>query len=144
MKTSRKDGSVDSAATVQDLSEFVGVMGELKAIIEVENYFLSNGMPATLLGSAASKGALSEKYSRLGAAVTEGARGRSLSDPELQQKLFKASAELCALGVENRKLLSKALAATRRRVDAVLEAALASAPADEDQGDAGASPKKRP
>ena len=113
-----KDGGGDSRA----ITEFVGVMGKLRAVIEAENAFLSDGLPATLLDTTTLKGALSNEYAQRSNDLVDAAKGQILSDPVLHDKLVKAGAELCALSEENRYLLTKALSATRRRVEAVMDA----------------------
>ncbi len=125
------------------VSDFVGVMGRLRAVIEEENDFLSRGMPATLLDTTRSKGALSSEFGARGAALVTSAGGQILSDPALHEQLVKASAELRALSAENRVLLDKALAASRRRIDAVMAAVRACEPGDEAVDDSGPHPAPR-
>ena len=108
------------------VSEFVGVMGKLRAVIEEENAILNSGLPATLLLTTERKGVLSQEYDVLGGELVGRARGQILSDPALQEKLLTATAQLCALSEENRDLLDRALAASRRRIDAVMDAVRAS------------------
>ncbi len=122
------------------VSDFVGVMGKLRAVIEEENDFLSRGMPATLLDTTRSKGALSDELGARGAELVTGAGGEILSDPALHEQLIKASAELRALTAENRQLLDKALAASRRRIDAVMAAVRAAE--SEDRSDDDRSPRQ--
>lgn len=130
MTTRRSNGAKKVAIPVsapapredQAVDEFVGVMGELKAVIKAENDFLSRGLPATLLDTTQLKGRLSHRYAALGDTVVESARGQILSDPALHEKLLKASAELRSLSEANRSLLSDALAASQRRIEAVMKA----------------------
>jgi hypothetical protein len=122
-------GTSNPPHTVADnskVSDFVGVLGELQAIIEEENDFLSRGLPATLLDTTELKGRLSQEYAQLGNELVDGAATHMISNPELHGKLLEASAQLFALTEENRKLLCDALAATRRRVDMVMDAVRAS------------------
>lgn len=111
------------------LENFVGVMGKLKAIIENENDFLERGLPATLLATTKRKSVLSREYGALSSEVLEAAVDHLLADPELQVKLVAAGAELQAMSKENRALLERAVNASRRRVDAVMDAVRASADA---------------
>ena len=115
------------------LENFVGVMGKLKAIIENENEFLERGLPATLLATTKRKSVLSREYGALSNEVLDTAVDQLLADPELQVKLVAAGAELQAMTTENRALLERAVSASRRRIDAVMEAVRASADATPDQ-----------
>jgi len=117
------------------LENFVGVMGKLKAIIENENEFLERGLPATLLATTKRKSVLSREYGALSTEVLDAAVDHLLADPELQVKLVAAGAELQAMSKENRALLERAVKASRRRVDAVMEAVRASADAAPDDLD---------
>lgn len=104
------------------VSEFVGVLGELKALIAEENDLLSQGLPASMLSTIAQKEQLSAKYGALGNDLVDHSAGQILSDAALQEKLLAATSQLFSMTEENRQLLSDALAATRRRVDNVMEA----------------------
>jgi len=116
------------------LENFVGVMGKLKAIIENENDFLERGLPATLLATTKRKSVLSREYGALSNEVLDtSAVDQLLADPELQVKLVAAGAELQAMTTENRALLERAVSASRRRVDAVMDAVRASADASPEQ-----------
>ena len=115
------------------LENFVGVMGKLKAIIENENDFLERGLPATLLATTKRKSVLSREYGMLSNEVLDVAVDQLLADPELQVKLVAAGAELQAMTKENRSLLERAVKASRRRVDAVMDAVRASADASPEE-----------
>ncbi|PKU26006.1 hypothetical protein [Telmatospirillum siberiense] len=104
------------------VSEFVDVMDELKSILAEENDLLSQGLPASVLETIGEKEQLSQKYGVLGNDLVDRSGGQILSDGALREKLLEASAELVAMTEENRQLLSNALAATRRRVDKVMDA----------------------
>jgi hypothetical protein len=104
------------------VSEFVGVLGELKAVIAEENELLSQGLPASMIETIGKKEQLSAKYGALGNEMVDQSAGQILSDAALQEKLLVATAQLVAMSEENRQLLCDALAATRRRVDKVMEA----------------------
>jgi hypothetical protein len=109
------------------LKDFVGVMDKLKAIIETENQFLGRGLPATLLATTKRKALLSREYGALSSEMLDAAVDQLLADPSLPAKLVAAGSELQAMSTENRALLSRAVAASRRRVDAVMDAVRASA-----------------
>ena len=136
MKVPPKDTATPetAAGTGAVVTEFVGVMGELKAIIEEENDFLARGLPATLLDTTERKSRLSEEYGVLGNELVDGSGTQMISNPQLHGKLLEASAQLYALTEENRQLLCNALAATRRRVDMVMEAVRASDSQDPGRG----------
>lgn len=104
------------------VSSFVGVLGELHALIAEENDLLSHGLPASMLETIEQKEELSAKYGALGNDLVDHSAGQILSDSALQEKLLAATAQLFAMTEENRQLLCSALAATRRRVDNVMEA----------------------
>ena len=104
------------------LKDFVGVMDKLKAIIETENEFLERGLPATLLATTKRKSILSREYGALSNELLDQAAERLMQDPDLGAKLTAASAELQQMSTENRQLLERAISATRRRVDGVMDA----------------------
>jgi len=118
---------VNSPASPAILEEFVGVMGKLKAIIENENDFLERGLPAALLATTRRKSTLSRQYGVLGQELLDAEVERLLNDPNLSATLLAAGAELQTMGEENRKLMQRAVRATKRRVDAVMEAVKANA-----------------
>ncbi len=115
------------------LDNFVGVMGKLKAIIENENDFLERGLPATLLATTKRKSVLSREYGTLSNELLDVAVDQLLADPELQVKLVAAGAELQAMTTENRALLERAVKASHRRVNLVMEAVRASADASPEE-----------
>jgi hypothetical protein len=119
-KTAANPGLVGTKGPAVD--EFVGVLGELKALIAEENELLSQGLPASMLDTGAQKGQLSAKYGALGNNLVDRSAGQILSDAALQEKLLAATTQLFAMTEENRQLLCNALAATRRRVDNVMDA----------------------
>jgi len=104
------------------VNEFVGVLGKLKTIIAEENDLLSQGLPASMLDTIEQKEHLSARYGALGNDLVDHSASQILSDAALQEKLLVATAQLVAMTEENRQLLCNALAATRRRVDKVMEA----------------------
>jgi flagellar biosynthesis/type III secretory pathway chaperone len=108
------------------LKEFVGVMDKLKAIIETENEFLERGLPPALLATTKRKSILSREYSALSNELLDIAAEQLMNDPVLPVKLAEAGAELQAMSTENRQLLEMAVAASKRRIDSVMEAVRAS------------------
>jgi flagellar biosynthesis/type III secretory pathway chaperone len=117
----------NTTVTPAVLREFVGVMDKLKAIIETENEFLERGLPATLLATTKRKSILSREYGVLSNELLDHAVEQLMADPALPAKLAAAGAELQAMSLENRELLERAVAATRRRVESVMEAVRAAA-----------------
>ncbi len=119
----KSDAHLDLVSTGDPaVSEFVGVLGRLKALIAEENDLLNQGLPASMLDTMAQKEQLSAKYGALGNNLVDHSAGQILSDSVLQEKLLAATAQLFAMTEENRQLMCNALAATRRRVDKVMEA----------------------
>jgi flagellar biosynthesis/type III secretory pathway chaperone len=112
------------------LKEFVGVMDKLKAIIETENEFLERGLPPALLATTKRKSILSREYSALSNELLDAAAEQLMNDPILPTKLAEAGAELQAMSTENRQLLEMAVAASKRRIDSVMDAVRASADAE--------------
>jgi hypothetical protein len=123
------------------VSEFVGVLGRLKALIAEENELLSHGLPASMLDTQEQKDQLSAKYGALGNDLVDHAAGQILSDGALQEKLLAATAQLFAMSEENRQLMCNALAASRRRVDKVMDAIRTCE--DDDQNPDHRPPRKR-
>lgn len=114
---------IDQAGTQGSaVSEFVDVLDELKTLIAEENDLLNQGLPASMIETIDAKEQLSLKYGALGNDLVDRSGGQILSDDALREKLLQATAQLVAMTEENRQLLSNALAATRRRVDNVMEA----------------------
>lgn len=117
------------------IKDFIGVMDKLKAIIETENEFLERGLPATLLATTKRKSMLSKEYGALSNEMLDQAAEQLMADPALPVKLVAAGAELQAMSTENRQLLERAIEATRRRVDSVMEAVREAADAMDDDID---------
>jgi hypothetical protein len=118
----KDDRSGKDREDARAVDDFVGVMGRLSAVIAEENDLLSRGLPATVLETQRLKDSLSKEFGTKGGELVDGAAGEVLSDTVLQEKLVAATAQLYAMTEENRQLLSDALAATRRRVDNVMDA----------------------
>jgi len=104
------------------VSDFVGVMGRLQAVIAQENDLLNRGLPASVIETIELKAALSKEFGAKGDELVAGDTGKELQGTALQEKLLTATAQLYAMTEENRQLLSRALDATRRRVDKVMDA----------------------
>jgi hypothetical protein len=70
---------------------------------------------------------LSREYSALSGELLDTVAEQLMADPALPVKLVAAGAELQAMSAENRELLERAVAATRRRVDGIMDAVRAAA-----------------
>lgn len=112
----------DEGAAV--LAEYVGVMDELKSLILEENNLLGRGLPASSLTSRERTEELSEAFAFLNDGLLDDLGTQPISDPDVARKLREAGARLEHLSSENASLLNGALAATQRRILAVIEAAL--------------------
>lgn len=122
-----------------EVGALFGVMTELKEILETENDFLRRGMPAALSDMTERKTSLAETYTTLSHKVLARYADDIISDPALQSRLVQAGEELRGLTHENMLRLNSALEATRRRIDAVMEAIQA-----EEGGDRAYSQKSLP
>lgn len=124
MTSSRKSSVQLGVVEPKDpaVNEFVGILGELKSLIAEENDLLTQGLPASMLETRGEKEQLSQRYGALGKDLVTQSGEQILSDGALHEKLLEATAQLVAMTEENRQLLSNALAATRRRVDNVMDA----------------------
>lgn len=122
MNTTRATSSMTAstpvkAATPKDLLEIIGLLTEL---LRAENDHLRNGFPATLFQLRDRKQELADDYAEIGEEVMATHREMIAADPSIQKRLVDASFELRALTEENMHLLEGALAATRRRIEAVV------------------------
>ena len=104
------------------LSELLDVMGELSGVLAVENELLRRGLPASLSDVAERKVDLTEKYTEIADDVVEDLSADPAVDPLLVGALGQAASRLQGLTEENLVRLETALSATRRRIDAVMEA----------------------
>lgn len=96
-------------------------MEELKAVIDGENEVLALGLPNTILELKARKAALQAQCTLLLLDVSEDVEALAMDQAVLDQ-LAAVTADMRRLTGENAKLLSEASKATRRRIDAVMNA----------------------
>lgn len=105
------------AAAPKDLLEIMTLLNQL---IRAENEHLRNGFPATSFQLHERKRELADDYAEMGEQVMASHRGMIAADASIQKRLVDASFELRALTEENMHLLEGALAATRRRIEAIV------------------------
>lgn len=96
-------------------------MEELKAVIDGENEVLALGLPNTILELKARKAALQAECTALLLEVSEDVEALALDQPLLDH-LAAVTEDMRRLTSENAKLVKDATQATRRRVDAVMNA----------------------
>lgn len=113
-----RDASMPPRAVTLD--NLFDVMALLKTLIQAENEHLRRGMPAPLFADQERKRRLAEDYSALSEAFMAMHDGRVIADPVRQRRLVDSAFELRALTEENMRLLEGAMAATRRRIEAIL------------------------
>ncbi|MDC7786779.1 flagellar protein FlgN [Rhodoplanes sp. TEM] len=118
--------SVESCAPVSnaDLSvaKVTALIDELIAVVEEENRNLARGMPASLSNSTARKTALAEDVERWAMHVHRHDLGNAAADREMRDHLFEQVRRLNTVMDENVSRLRQAIAASQRRVDAIMQA----------------------
>lgn len=110
----------------QTVTGLLETMDELADVLAIENDFLDRGLPAALSEVAARKSELADEYRDACEEVLSSHRDELQSRPELMERLASAGTELHCLTHENMARLEVALAATQRRIDAVMAAVQAS------------------
>ncbi|RAI40551.1 flagellar protein FlgN [Rhodoplanes roseus] len=117
--------SLESGAPVSnaDLSvtKVVGLIDELIAVVEEENRNLARGMPASLSNSTARKTALAEDVERWAMHVHRHDLG-GVADRAMRERLVEQVRRLNTVMDENVTRLRQAIAASQRRVDAIMQA----------------------
>lgn len=104
------------------VSALIGLVDELIAVIADENRALAMGAPASASQLIARKQRLSVALANSVAGVEDRRILIARASPPLQKRLRDRSAVLAPLVEENVAGLKSALAATRRRVDAIMRA----------------------
>lgn len=97
------------------------VVTELTATMTEENALLAAGYPAGLSATSDRKVALSDAYADLWDEICSDATRLLAGDPGVLRDLTHAVVQLRAVAVENSARLMAAMAASRQRVEAVLE-----------------------
>ncbi len=100
----------------------IRLVDELLALIEEENRHLASGAPASTSSVIARKAALAEEFGKWVAGVRERQIVISEADSRLHARLRERSVLLRQRMHENVDGLRAAVAATRRRVDAIMRA----------------------
>lgn len=109
-------------ATNQAVATMIDLVEELIAVIEAENRHLAMGAPASVSYSAERKTALAEELSRWTNAVRSETVVIAHADPGLRKRLLEHNAVLRRHMHENLDRLRAAIGATRRRVEAIMQA----------------------
>lgn len=118
--------SVESVAPVSNadhsVARVVALVEELIAVVEEENRNLARGMPASLSNSTARKTALAEDVERWAMHVQRHDLGGAAKDHAARDRLVEQVRRLTAVMDENVARLRAAIAASQRRVDAIMRA----------------------
>lgn len=107
------------------VAALIDVMTGLTDLLRTENRLLARGMPAALAEMTDRKVALSEDYEALMGEVRQRWAREMAENPELRHTLLRIGRELDSLTRENLRRLEAAMDASRRRIDAVMDAVLA-------------------
>ena len=105
----------------------LSVVAELTTVMVEENAALAEGLPACVSANIDRKLELSDNYDELYAELADKQADILASDPEFAHKLMNAVVELRQATAENLTRLDAAMAASRRRVEAVMRAVRAAA-----------------
>lgn len=106
----------------ENLRQVVALLDELASVIGRENQSLSAGLPASLAQSVARKTQLAAELDRWLAAMRRGELGAPGAEPALMATLIERLRSLRALMAVNTSLIRHAMLATRRRIDAIMQA----------------------
>lgn len=104
------------------VARVIGVVDELIVLIEDENRNLARGLPASLSGSAERKNALATGLEVWVAHVERHRVCAAVADAALRERLVERVGVLRVAMDENIARLKQAIAASRRRVDAIMRA----------------------
>ncbi|MFD2184254.1 flagellar protein FlgN [Rhodoplanes azumiensis] len=118
--------SVESDAPVSSanhsVARVVALVEELIAVVEEENRALARGLPASLSNSTARKTALAEDVERWVMHVRRYDLGSAATDRRQRERLVERARRLKLVMDENVERLRAAIAASQRRVDAIMQA----------------------
>ena len=106
----------------ENFRQVIALLDELVSIIGQENRSLLAGLPASLAQLVARKTHLAVELDRWLAAMRRGELGEPGDEPALLATLVERLRSLRALMEVNTALIRKAMRATRRRIDAIMQA----------------------
>jgi hypothetical protein len=100
----------------------IDLMQRMTLVIEEENRILSQGMPASLASTSARKNELADQFERWANRVRTAQIEIGRVDTEMRAKLLESTKALRAVMEQNVVWLRIAMEASRRRVEAVMNA----------------------
>lgn len=106
----------------KDVRSLLAVIRELTAVMVEENEQLARRIPAGLTAMIERKIRLSDEYERLWRDLLAAGPAELAEAPELLQNLIESATALRKLTEENMKRLESAADASRRRIEAVMNA----------------------
>lgn len=104
------------------VAKVTSLVDELIILVEEENRSLARGMPASLSNSTARKTALAEDVERWALHVQRHNLGSAVADRAMRERLVERIRTLNIVMDENVNRLRQAIAASQRRVDAIMRA----------------------
>jgi hypothetical protein len=104
------------------IMDLLDVMSEMKDVLIAENDLLDLGLPSALSDLTDIKTQLAEEFQDLSSDVLGGHAATIAGDPELGHRLIEAGMELRTLTQANMERLASAIAASQRRIEAVMMA----------------------
>lgn len=117
------DANITAAADCHlAVSRLLSVMTDLMDVLYEENQILCAGLPAGLSNLADRKQQLSDDYADYSAEVMDLFANQIAADPHLLNQLMTQGQALRDLTRDNMTLLESAMAASNRRIEAVMAA----------------------
>lgn len=120
MSAASSDDRAEAPSADVIVTKVIALVEELIALIGEENRALARGMPASLAGSTRRKTALAEDFERWVMHVDRHRICGKVADPALRQRLVERITVLQTAMDENVAQLRRAIAASQRRVDAIM------------------------
>ncbi|NVO16630.1 MAG: flagellar protein FlgN [Rhodoplanes sp.] len=122
MSTASIESGAPASSADMSVAKVTTLIDELIALVEQENRNLARGMPAKLSASTARKTALAEDIERWALHVQRHRLGETVGDVGLRERLVERIRTLNTVMDENVTRLRQAIAASQRRVDAIMRA----------------------
>jgi hypothetical protein len=122
MSTASSETVAPVANADLSVAKVTSLVDELIILVEEENRSLARGMPASLSSSTARKSALAEDIERWALHVQRHDLGNAVADRSTRERLVERVRTLNAVMDENVNRLRQAIAASQRRVDAIMRA----------------------